>query len=190
MTKHSYSRHIIFESVPNFRDLGGYQTRGGHEVAWRRLFRSGELHRMTTRDLTRLREEIRLTSVLDLRNVTELERRGVGPLSEIGVRYYNVPLLTGSKDYNKEHFSNMGEVYLFCIRDKQYGKRVVEALEIIAEPSNHPLVFHCAGGKDRTGILAAVVLSVLGVADEDIIKDYTLSGPIHERACQPFEWRS
>jgi protein-tyrosine phosphatase len=112
-----------------------------------------------------------------LRNVIELERLGVGPLSEFRVQYYNVPLITGTEDRNNEHFSNMGEVYLFCIRDKEYGKRLVETLEIIAEPSNLPLVFHCSVGKDRTGILAAIVLSVLGVAEADIIEDYTLSAP-------------
>ena len=51
----------------------------------------------------------------------------------------------------------------------------LEALEIIAEPENHPLVFHCNAGKDRTGSLAAVVLGVLGVMDEDIIEDYALT---------------
>ena len=60
MTKQSYPRHIRFEAVFNFRDLGGYWTRGGQTVAWRRLFRSSELHHMTRQDIIQLKEEIRL----------------------------------------------------------------------------------------------------------------------------------
>jgi protein-tyrosine phosphatase len=79
-----------------------------------------------------------------------------------------------------QEFSNMGEFYLSLVRHKEFSRRVVEALKIIAEPENHPLVFHCAVGKDRTGILAAIVLSILGVADADIIEDYTLTAPYME----------
>ena len=182
MMMQSYSRHIGFELVCNFRDLGGYLTLGGRKVAWRRLFRSAELRHLSKRDLIRLREETGLISVIDLRNATELERQGIGSLNELGFQYYNVPLITDSRDSNKEiellrGYTNMGEVYLFYIRHKEIGRRVVEVLRIIAKPVNHPVVFHCAAGKDRTGILAAIVLSVLGVTDDDIIDDYTLSAP-------------
>ena len=154
MAKYSYPRHIELESVLNFRDLGGYRTRRGQTVAWRRLFRSGELHHMTERDITRLKEEIGLHSVIDLRRTIELEQVGVGCLNEVGVKYYNIPLITISdSDRDKERvifkdFSNQGEVYLYRIRHEEFGRRMVEALEIIAEPDNHPLVFHCTVGKD------------------------------------------
>ena len=181
MAKHSYPRHIKFESVLNFRDLGGYRTGEGQMLSWRRLFRSGELHHMTERDITRLKEEIRLRSVIDLRRPTRLQQFGVGRLNEVGVKYYNIPLITLSdSDRDKERvifkdFSNQGEVYLYRIRHEEFGIRVVEALEIIAEPDNHPLVFHCNAGKDRTGVLAAIVLGILGVTDEDIVEDYALT---------------
>ena len=154
-------------------------------VAWRRLFRSGELHHMTRHDITRLKEEIRLRTVIDLRNSVQLELHGVGPLDEVGVKYYNIPFIINDSDNINEKelfqgFSNVGEVYLYNMRHKEYGKRVVRALEIIAEPENHPLVFHCNAGKDRTGSLAAIVLGVLGVMDEDIIEDYTLTAPYHK----------
>ena len=56
----------------------------------------------------------------------------------------------------------------------------ISTLEVIAKAENHPLVFNCAIGKDRTGVLAAMLLSIIGVPDEDIIEDYTLSGPYME----------
>jgi len=137
---------------------------------------------MTRHDITRLKEEIGLRTVIDLRSSIQLELHGVGPLDEIGVKYYNIPFIINDSDNVNEKellqgFSNSGEVSLYYMRHKEYGKRVVEALEIIAEPENHPLVFHCNAGKDRSGSLAAIVLGVLGVMDEDIIEDYTLTAP-------------
>jgi protein-tyrosine phosphatase len=83
----------------------------------------------------------------------------------------------GANASRYDHCTNMGEFYLEMARQKDYGQRITEALEIIAEPANHPLVFHCAVGKDRTGMLAAILLNLLGVEEDDIIHDYTLSEP-------------
>lgn len=177
----SYSRHIPFEEVSNFRDLGGYQTQDGRTIAWRRLFRSGNFLYMTRDDLIRLNEEIGLSSVIDLRSAREVEKQGIGLLSEARVEYHNIPFITGSGERKLRDpfsgFSNMGEFYLYLVNQSEIGQQVIAALQIIAEPENHPLVFCCAMGKDRTGILAAITLSVLGVSDEDIIEDYALSGP-------------
>ncbi len=176
MTKQSYSRQMNFDSVLNFRDLGGYRTRHGRMVAWRRLFRSGELRNMTDRDFILLRDEIRLTSVIDLRNGKELEElRGVSLFNDAGIKYFNVPFISDMGKKPEKDFSNMAEVYLFLVRQNEFTKQMIEALEIIAKPENHPLAFHCVAGKDRTGLLAAFVLSVLDVADEDIIEDYSRS---------------
>jgi protein-tyrosine phosphatase len=185
MSENSYSRCIDFESVRNFRDLGGYRTQGGQIVAWQRLFRSGELRHITRRDIAKLKGEIRLNAVIDLRNSIS-DFLGVGPLSELRVKYFSVPLdifpPINSNEYERERalfwgFSNSGEVYSYRIRQPKFGQRVIEALQIIAEQDNLPLVFYCNAGKDRSGILAAIVLSVLGVADEDIIQDYTITAP-------------
>lgn len=164
----------------NFRDLGGYPARDGYIVAWRRLFRSGEFRNMTGNDLNRLTGEIGLATVVDLRSDFEVKRQGTGLPADSNIKYYNVSFITDDDQPEAEQkryrtFTNMGEFYLEFIRYKGFGGSIVQALEVIAEPDNHPLVFHCAVGKDRTGILAAVLLSVLGVADEDVIEDYTLS---------------
>ncbi len=180
-----YSRHIYFEHIINFRDLGGYRTRDGHTVTWRRLFRSGEFRNMTGSEFKRLTGEIGLTSVIDLRSSMEVERQGIGHLSEAGIIYHNVSFITGGGNREEDEqlfrkFTNMGEFYSHLVRQSEFGERIVAALKIIAEPENHPLVFHCAIGKDRTGILAAILLSVLGVEDKDIIEDYAFSTPYME----------
>jgi protein-tyrosine phosphatase len=178
-----YPRQIHFEGITVFRELGGYKARGGKTVGWRRIFRSSELLSMSPGDIIRLKE-VGLKAVINLRSPKEPEKhQEISLLNEMGARYYNVPfrlssaLLVTREEELYPKFSNMGEVYLNRISDKGYGQRIIEALEIIAGIENLPLLFHCAVGKDRSGVLAAFLLSVLGVADEDVIKDYILSGP-------------
>ena len=177
-----YNRHLRFESVSNFRDIGGYRTRKGDTVAWRRIFRSGEFKDLNKQELQKLTKDIGLISVIDLRGAMELERQGIGLLSEANIKYHSVPFSTGVANRADDErlfrkCTNMGEFYLDIVRHPDYGGQILEALEIIAMPGNHPLVFHCAVGKDRTGILAAMLLSILGVEDTDIIEDYSLSDP-------------
>ena len=180
----SYPRHIDFESVPNFRDLGGYRTQDGRAVAWRRLFRSADLQSMSRLDIARIKEDIRPRTVIDLRTPRELtKQREISLLDEVGARYHNVPLQPASPDYVKqetERFhdaTDLGELYLYRIRQPKFGQGLVDSLELIADRNNHPLVFHCSVGKDRTGVLAAMLLAAAGVIDEDIVSDYILSAP-------------
>ncbi|HKW91574.1 MAG TPA: tyrosine-protein phosphatase [Methylomirabilota bacterium] len=178
-------RHIPFESVPNFRDLGGYRTHDGRTVAWRRLFRSAALHKMNDRDIARLKQEIDPRAVIDLRRLRDHEKNPEPLLlEEIGARYYPLPFRPDSPSYLEDeakaipNVANLGEIYLYRISEPPFGKRLVDALEIIAERNNHPVVFHCTAGKDRTGVLAAMVLAAVGVVDEDVVGDYALSAPL------------
>jgi protein-tyrosine phosphatase len=178
------TRHIHFESVPNFRDLGGYRAHDGRTVAWRRLFRSAALHKMNERDIARLKQEIGPRAVIDLRRPRAERNPEPLLLEEIGARYYPIPFRPDDRAYLKDEWTanvnatNMGEIYLYRISEKPYGKRLVDAIEIIAEQDNHPLVFHCSAGKDRTGVLAAMVLAAMGIVDDDVVEDYALSAPL------------
>ena len=162
------------EGCFNFRDLGGYRTGEGRTVKWQRLFRADGLHRLTGSDLTRL-ADLGLVTVIDLRTGQELEE--VGRISEPDLTYHHLPMLDVLPDrttypawvdasYVAERYEGMLE---------KGADAVAEALLILADPASYPAVFHCTAGKDRTGLLAAVVLGLLGVSDEDIITDYTLS---------------
>ena len=173
----SYSREIKFDGIINCRDLGGYRTEGGRIVARRQLFRSGYIHPMTAGDLNRLKAELKLASVIDLRRNKAGQQKEVSLLNDAGIEYYNIPFFSYQQEELNLDFTNMGEAFLFRIRHKEYTKPIIAALEIIADPKNLPLLFHCGAGKDRSGLVAAFVLSVLGVADRDIIADYILSAP-------------
>jgi len=175
-------RHLKFASVVNFRDIGGYQGYRGKTVAWRRVFRCGEFRNVTSEDMCRLTKELGVVSVIDLRSDFELKNHGKGLLEGCDIKYRNIAFMADSGDPEAnarryKELTNMGDFYVELARQKEYGKRIVEALEVIADPANHPIVFHCAVGKDRTGMLAAMLLTLLGAKEADIIEDYTLSEP-------------
>ena len=134
--------------------------------------------------MARLKEDIRPRAVIDLGTPREATRqREISLLGELGARYHNVPFRPDSLDYLKQETelfrdaTDLGELYLYRIRHPEFGKRLVDSLELIADRNNHPLVFHCRVGKDRTGVLAAMLLAAAGVMDEDVIHDYALSAP-------------
>ena len=110
-------------------------------------------------------------------------KREVKLLGEIGAQHYHIPFRPDSSDYMKKEAeanpdaTNMGQIYLYRISEKAYGERLIDALEIIADGNNHPLVMHCTVGKDRTGVLAAMLLAAVDVTDAGIIQDYALSAP-------------
>jgi protein-tyrosine phosphatase len=179
-----YDRHLRLKTVTNFRDIGGYKTQQGRTVAWRKIFRSGEFSRLNPDDYRRLTEELKLATILDLRSDSEVKRAGTGLPGDTNIKYCNLSFMTDDDDRTTKveariykPFTNMGDFYLQIVTNKGFGEKIVQALEMVAEPQNHPLAFNCAIGKDRTGILAAMLLSSVGVAEQDIVEDYTLSDP-------------
>ncbi len=180
----NYSRYIDIDFVGNLRDLGGYTTKNGRVVAWRKLYRSAQPNPRSEEEVALLRSHTGITSVLDLRSSGESQKECIDLMVSNNIRYHNVPLLTDTTGpgYDSEtarfdKVKNMGEFYLTMINHPSFAPKLVKALELLAEPANHPVLFHCAVGKDRTGILAATVLSLLGVSDEDIATDYSLTDP-------------
>jgi len=160
----------------NFRDLGGYPTVDGRFTRWGRLYRSDTLHELTGDDLELLRG-IGLTSVIDLRTKGEVERSGRGVLGSEPIRYLNVSILPEEGGENQAapatRIDAVSGRYLSYL---EVGKSAfVESFAVMADPDNYPLVFHCQAGKDRTGVLAALLLSCLGVGRPAIVDDYVLT---------------
>jgi protein-tyrosine phosphatase len=160
----------------NFRDLGGYPTRDGQITRWGRLFRSDNLHELTADDLEVLRQ-IGLNGVIDLRTAAELERTGRGPLGEEAIAYLHASVLREEGGESSATPAPVGddlsERYFWYL---DVGRSAfVQALTLAADPAHQPLVFHCAAGKDRTGVLAALILDILGVERSAIAADYALT---------------
>jgi len=167
-------RFISFERVVNFRDLGGYRTADGRKVRWRLLFRSGALNNMTATDTERARQ-LGIRNVLDLRRVDEI-RAGVGPLMTPPVRHHALPLLPedGSIQLNERFGQRISAERYFAYLG--FGaKPFIDILELLAQQETYPAVFHCSAGKDRTGVVAALILDILGVDTGTIVEDYALS---------------
>jgi hypothetical protein len=143
-------------------------------VRWRVLYRADGLHAVSPSTVTAL-GHLGWRTVLDLRTVDEVS---VASYRCDGVDIVHLPVLrrtwdelglevlTDPVDFLVTRYLEMLEEGLVAI---------ATAIEIVASPERAPLVFHCAAGKDRTGVLAAVILSLLGVSDADVAEDYGLS---------------
>jgi protein-tyrosine phosphatase len=167
-------RHFPFERVYNFRDLGGYATGDGRVVRWRRIFRSGELQRMAADEAARARSALRIATVIDLRSDGEAnDPRGVGPLAEPPARRYHLPMGNARSKFEARAAGAWNPEYVPLLEGN--GAAWAEAFRVLSQEEAYPAVFHCVTGKDRTGVLAALVLDTLGVDHDTIVRDYSLS---------------
>ena len=164
-------RRVAVEGCHNFRDLGGYPTRDGRRLRWRRLFRADALHSLTPSDVTTLRGEIGLGEVVDLRSSAELEADGRGPLADEAIRFHHLPLIerTYGDDVSPPADFDLGDFY-FDLLD--FAREPLARVLTTLARTPAPAVFHCSAGKDRTGVVSALLLGLLGVDDELIVADY------------------
>ncbi|HXK23886.1 MAG TPA: tyrosine-protein phosphatase [Myxococcota bacterium] len=181
----SSSRRVELEGCLNFRDLGGYASADGRTLRRGLLFRSDALHLLTQNDVARIRDELRIGAIVDLRSTKELDSEGRGPLEQLPIRFHHLPLFDG---FDAKAAAAMREQMGLAdryFRLAEYARGpIASVVETLAE-SDAPAVYHCAAGKDRTGILSAVLLGILGVPDEVIVADYALTAEaidaIHSR---------
>lgn len=162
----------ILASAFNFRDLGGLPTADGRTVRRGRAFRSNCLLDLPSEDVEALRSQLRIATVIDLRGPAEAAREGPTAVDALPARVERLPLLD-------EQVTGPGDITDLLTRYQSYvsgaAASIVRALEIIADEANHPVVFHCTTGKDRTGVVAAILLSCLGVPPDLIAADYGVS---------------
>ncbi|MFJ2780797.1 tyrosine-protein phosphatase [Kitasatospora sp. NPDC087315] len=170
------TRHIVFDQLHNFRDLGGYSASDGRSVRWGRLYRADSLGRLgSPADLERFRA-LGVRTVIDLRYPWETARTGRVPELD-GLSYHNLsiehrPYDQAEIDPALDPWRYLADRFAEVAEDG--GAEIRRVLELIAG-ADEPLVFHCASGKDRTGLIAALVLSLLGVSEDDIAADFALT---------------
>ena len=174
------SRFVTLQGCFNFRDLGGYRTQDGRSVKWLKLFRSDAIHYATPDDISRLQGELGIFTVVDLRNPEEIQQAGLTTMAGSSVRYHTVPYLGARQivppGVDEDPVARLTNIYQWIIRNA--GARIAESLNILSEGGNLPAVFHCTAGKDRAGILAAMVLGVLGVDRDQIMQDYEMTNDV------------
>ena len=176
MTDVSLERQIVFQEAYNFRDLGGYQTSEGRKVRWRCLFRSDALHHMTASDQAYARDGLGIKTIIDLRGAKEIKEDHEPPLGSSLIQFRNIPVqCTPERLLAGDLSRSLADGYLICLAYADVQQSIIDTLTAIAENNGAPIVFHCTLGKDRTGLISAMLLGSLGVSDADIVTDYALS---------------
>jgi protein-tyrosine phosphatase len=182
-------RWLPMTGAENIRDLGGLPLKSGGYTRTGVFLRADTLQELTEQDV-KLLLEYGLRTIIDLRTPTEAENEGRGPLADEPIAYKNLPFMpdemfkTGNDQARdlivaERKESDRVQHYLNYLRFA--GDRVVGAVKVMAASDGPPALFHCAAGKDRTGVLAALVLDAVGVERDAIVADFALTNERLER---------
>lgn len=160
-------RQVTLHGARNTRDLGGLPASSGMYVKDGVVYRSGALCYLNDEDVDILKDK-NIKSVIELRAPVEIAREGRDVAAFTGSlqKVYNCPLVCTS--------GNGQAAYLSYIKKQNYGS-IAQFFHILAEQRAYPVLFHCSAGKDRTGILAALLLELLGTPRPIIMDDYLQS---------------
>ncbi|MGB4138132.1 MAG: tyrosine-protein phosphatase [Microbacterium sp.] len=173
----------IIDTIPvpltapaNLRDLGGIAIEGG-ALRTGLAIRADDLAYATDEVVAQLISE-GLVAIIDLRSPMEASVTGRGPFAQHPVAYHHLPLIASVADSMEEgrrelSHENMGLMYLGMVEGA--APQLVTALNVIAYAPG-ATAFHCAAGRDRTGVVAAMLLLALGAGDDDIVADYARTG--------------
>jgi protein-tyrosine phosphatase len=170
-----HQRAVHFPDLLNVRDLGGCPTMDGAETRWRSLLRADDLAQLTPEGVRAL-SDYGIGTILDLRWPEEAARHP-GPVVEAArpIRYERIPLLTRTEDEWRLRSRDPAKELWKCAVLEHVRAELRHVLAVIAAAPPEPLLFHCVAGKDRTGLLAALLLALADVRPEAIAHDYALS---------------
>jgi protein-tyrosine phosphatase len=165
-------RLLQLDTTYNTRDIGGYTTEDGKTTKWLKLLRSDNLHALTP-DAQNTLLDCGVSTIIDLRNDDEIEKAPNVFAQHPQVSYHNIPLFNNQIDYSQIPLWSLEELYVITL-DKCRG----QVLAIINAITVHktPILVHCAAGKDRTGIIIALLLAIANVPLVTIAEDYAISG--------------
>jgi len=177
-----FDRHLAIAGAYNIRDLGGYQAEGG-ETQWRRILRADALHRVDADGMAQLVAH-GLRTVIDLRHLSEMAMAPNPFRDHPEVRYLALPLFDDLAPSRMAALrgDTLGRgrgsdvlLALYCLALAERQAEIRQVLTAIAEAPEGAVLFHCTAGKDRTGIIAALLLALAGVATPTILEDYALT---------------
>jgi protein-tyrosine phosphatase len=172
-TSGSRARRLAWEGVLNARDLGGYPTAEGGETRWGAVVRSDALSSLTEAGRAAL-VAYGVRSIIDLRRPNEIQEYPhaftVGETH--GIRYTNIPFQDPASPEEAEP-QTLALIYAGML--DRFQARVAAVMTAIGQAPSGGVLVHCAGGKDRTGLVCALLLSLAGVEPEIIAADYALS---------------
>jgi len=174
------NRHLSLKGTYNIRDLGGYKTSSGTTIPWRKFLRGDSPHLLNNDGMSYLHQE-GLRLIVDLRTKKEI-KEAPNPFEKFsGVKFLNLPLFDDLAPIfmlnNKTSKENpLLRFYLTALHNRHDAIKAI--MSEIANVDDGAVMFNCTAGKDRTGIVAALLLGLVGVSSEEIIYDYTLTTPL------------
>ena len=175
------SRHLELEGAHNVRDIGGYPTLGGRTTRWMTLLRADGLHRLSAGSQAALVDS-GLRTVIDLRRTDEVREQPDVFATSGQVTYFHHNMTGDAPRIETEApppprlgAAMIAERYAEILDGRL--AQVGETLAILATPGRLPALFHCTAGKDRAGLISALLLGLAGVPAETIAEDYGLSAP-------------
>ena len=179
-------QHIPIEGTHNVRDLGGYATQDGGQTRRGVYLRSDNLDKVTAAGQGQLLD-YGVRHIIDLRTTSETKRWPDVFASSTAVNYHHLPFFDdGARTNDDAVWDDVVEGYKFTLERNQPAVRTI--LETIGAADEGAVLFHCAGGKDRTGLIAALLLGLAGVDDETIAQDYALTAKL--TAAPRVAWRA
>ncbi len=168
------SRRVLnIPSMRNIRDLGGYPTTDGAVTRWRSLLRGDDPVQLTPAGLEALLD-LGLATVIDLRWPEEVAANP-NPLPRAQIRYRHISLLTHSQQSWGRLSGEGPKENWKCLVLEHTTPQLQTVLQAIAEAPSGALLFHCVAGKDRTGVIAALLLALADVTPQAIAHDYSVS---------------
>jgi protein-tyrosine phosphatase len=184
-------RHFQLDGASNFRDIGGLITQKGYLMKSGILFRSDELSRLSNNDLEILKRlDIKL--IFDLRTPNERKSNLDRIPQNKGIKLVNVPFYN---QYNNSTYLQLFELFISKrtrLDYKHYFKtfynkivfeqthQVNQIITMISDPRNLPAIIHCSAGKDRTGIISALIQLVAGVPRNTALEDYLITNRYYQ----------
>lgn len=164
---------LPIDNIENCRELGGYYTKYDQQTKWRSFIRSSNMSHLDKEDMAFLKD-YGVKTVIDLRSEDEIAMHQ-NPLSnEEFCQYFNIPFTTNHFTHHA-HTQNdisVGDFYIDLLEQEDTIKAIFDT---IAQADEGCIVFHCVLGKDRTGVLAMLLLGLAGVDKKDIISNYETS---------------
>ncbi|WP_179288104.1 tyrosine-protein phosphatase [Terribacillus saccharophilus] len=165
---------LPINSLENCRELGGYSTEYGDQTKWHSFLRSSDMSKLSKEEIVFLRE-YGVKTVIDLRGEDEIETHKNPLAEEDFCEYYNIPFITEqvSDITFSSNVNSIGDFYIDLL--KQNNDSVKRIFDVIDQAEEGCIIFHCAAGKDRTGILAMLLLGLAGVEKKDIVSNYEVT---------------
>ena len=176
-------RYLNLDGSYNIRDIGGYSNPNGQQTKWNRFYRSGTMHQLTSKSQDKILES-GIRTIIDLRtpketkstpnvfaNSSELQFNHIDMIGDADSPEANAPsepaavILEGPEKIMVSYTSIL----------ENSKSQIHDILTLISDPTALPLIYHCQGGKDRTGLVTAMILGIVGVSTHVIADDYALT---------------